>query len=723
MTPILYDKNETDFNAYGYGALAEAIRATVSESRNGAYELTMQYPVTGRLFDYIEGGTIIKAKANETSDPQLFRVYKVGKPKNGICTVNAEHISYDLCGLPVGGFSVKSSTAQRAIHTALEATPFQHDFTALSSISTLNSTSIPKPCSVRAILGGQEGSVLDVWGGEYEFDNFVIKLHASRGSDNHVRIEYGKNLTDVNQEENIADCYTHLMPYAVYTEDDGEGNTEDKYVYLTEKVIPLSIAGSIGHQKAYIKDFTDQFDDEIPTESALRAKAVAFANTSNLGTPKINITVSFIQLWQTEEYKNIAPLERVSLCDTVGVYFSKLGIDANAKVIKTVYDVLRERYESLTLGDAKSNFADTVNSQQNAITKLMSAVAAGESRTTAAINAAIDRATNAITGQSGGYVVLDPPENPQQILIMDNPDKTQALRVWRWNSGGLGYSKTGYNGTYGIAMTMDGEIVADYIATGSLDGGLIRAGTIEADALSVAYKSSVEQAFKVADEQLLSTIQTNYSTTEQMNSAINQTAAGLTIEINKKVNNSEFGTKIEANASSVRIAWNSLSNYIKLENAELNIYNTSNTKLISFNSAGETIYYNSTKVGTIGSGVWGSDSTKRGLAFNLENSASYMTWAWRINATDSAYSTKWTYAATEFAPGFTANQLHAGCDINLHSHHLRSASITDWAFDGGTVSGTLTGLLPVTIGSDGIISSWRTITLTFNRGILQSATF
>ena len=485
MIPILYDKNETVFTHNGVGLLAEATKATVTEERNGSYELSLQYPITGRFYSEITEGAIIKAKANETSAPQLFRIYKSSKPINGIVTYSAEHISYDLNGIPLLGFSVKNATPQMALTKAIEGAALPCPFTAYSDISTLNSTEILTPCSVRALLGGQTGSLLDVWGGEYEFDNFTVKLHLHRGKNNGVVIEYGKNLKDLKQERNIAECYTHLMPYAVYTVQDESGNSEEKYVYLAEKVIPLTEAEDIGHYKAFIMDFSDRFgDNEEITEDKLRAKATAYAAAVDLGIPKVNITVSFVQLWQTEEYKNIAPLERVKLCDTVTVRFSKLGVAATSKVIKTVYDPLQEKYESVTLGDAKSSFANTVNKQQEAIKDIKASVKKGQAEATEQLKKAIANATSLITGHSGGYVVLNPAEKPQEILILDAPTIDEAVNVWRWNSGGLGYSSTGYNGEYSLAMTMDGAIVADFVKAGELNGNLIKAHSIQADAIT-----------------------------------------------------------------------------------------------------------------------------------------------------------------------------------------------------------------------------------------------
>lgn len=518
MIPILYAKNESTFTHNGIGFLKDATKCTVTEERNGSYECSLQYPITGQWYDQITEGCIIKAKANDTSEPQLFRIYKSSKPLKGIVTYSAEHISYDLNGIPTLGFSVKNVTPQAAITRAIQDAGLPSAFTAISDISTLNSSTVLTPCSVRAILGGQAGSVLDVWGGEFEFDNFVVKLHKHRGSDRGVSIEYGKNLKDLKQEANIADCYTHLMPYARYSQY-GEGDEKiEVYVYLSEKVLPLNNAENIGHSKAYIMDFTDRFGEgEAVTEEALRVKATAYAAAAELGVPKVNITVSFIQLWQTEEYKNIAPLERVMMCDTVAVRFSKLGVTARAKVIKTTYNTLEEKYDSVELGDAKSSFADTVNKQQAAIEEIKTSVQKGQAEATEQLKKAIANATSLITGHSGGYVVLNPAEKPQEILILDAPTLEEAVNVWRWNSGGLGYSSTGYNGEYALAMTMDGAIVADFINAGILNGALLQADSVQASSISQEYKtavtneigeatSSVEQAFIAADEHLLSVI-------------------------------------------------------------------------------------------------------------------------------------------------------------------------------------------------------------------------
>lgn len=587
MIPILYAKNESTFTHNGIGFLKDATKCTVTEERNGSYECSLQYPITGQWYDQITEGCIIKAKANDTSEPQLFRIYKSSKPLKGIVTYSAEHISYDLNGIPTLGFSVKNVTPQAAITRAIQDAGLPSAFTAISDISTLNSSTILTPCSVRAILGGQAGSVLDVWGGEFEFDNFVVKLHKHRGSDRGVSIEYGKNLKDLKQEANIADCYTHLMPYARYSQD-GEGDEKiEVYVYLSEKVLPLNNAENIGHSKAYIMDFTDRFGEgEAVTEEALRAKATAYAAAAELGVPKVNITVSFIQLWQTEEYKNIAPLERVMMCDTVAVRFSKLGVTARAKVIKTTYNTLEEKYDSVELGDAKSSFADTVNKQQAAIEEIKTSVQKGQAAATEQLKKAIANATSLITGHSGGYVVLNPAEKPQEILILDAPTLEEAVNVWRWNSGGLGYSSTGYNGEYALAMTMDGAIVADFINAGILNGALLQADSVQASSISQEYKtavtneigvatSSVEQAFIAADEHLLSVIKGietvfygDIETIETTISSLEQKIDSLTLSYTTKTTGGINNIRNSSGLNGVSDDWNYTGSVVAQQTAD-----------------------------------------------------------------------------------------------------------------------------------------------------------
>ena len=211
---------------------------------------------------------------------------------------------------------------------------------------------------------------------------------------------------------------------------------------------------------------------ETPSVEQLRAYASAYVEKEGIGVPSVSLKVSFVPLWQTEEYKAIAPAERLNLCDIATVRFEKLGVNARAKVVQTVYDVLAGRYESITLGEASTNLADTIVAQDKAI---------NAKADTSDLEAAAANASAWITGNKGGYVVLrrNADGQPYELLIMDKPTIEEATKVWRFNKSGLGYSSTGYNGTYGLAMTQDGQIVADYITTGTLSANLLRAGVLQ----------------------------------------------------------------------------------------------------------------------------------------------------------------------------------------------------------------------------------------------------
>lgn len=348
---ILFPSAEKEFLTQGLGVLTDAISCEVTEERNGAFELTMVYPVTGIHYDEICERRIILAPPNPSDEWQPFRVYRITKPMRGKVTVYGEHISYDLNGktvLPFVAFSPEEAAAALVEH----AQP-AHDFTFSSDIYSESSVTVKVPSSIRTVLGGQEGSLLDVYKGEYKFDRFHVSLLAARGEDRGATIRYGKNLTDITQDRNISEMYTHVFPF--WSNSDG-----DKVVYLPEYTIP--VPGEFDHQRDYHLDLSADFEEE-PTEDEMRAYTEAYIAEKNLGVPRVSITASFVQLEQSIEYKDLLPVELVRLCDTVHVYYEKLGVDTTAKVIKTVYDVLLDRYDHVEIGDPKYSLADTLSSQ------------------------------------------------------------------------------------------------------------------------------------------------------------------------------------------------------------------------------------------------------------------------------------------------------------------------------------------------------------------------
>lgn len=497
MIPVLFDKKATSFNTNGIGQLSEALTCIVHEIRNGLYELTLTYPCSGKLFKQITEDCIIYAKPNEKSNPQPFRIYSVSAPMDGIVTYNAEHKSYDLSGNPIKPTEISLSTAEAAIDTILKNAVLSHRYKAHSDIATMKTASY-KCMSARAALGGTEGSVIDTWGGELEFDNNDIYLHKNRGTDTGYIVKYGINIIDITQEKNIAETYTGIYPYAkYYPETESIEDREEVTVTLPEHILLSKYADNYGKQNILILDMTDQFtEDEQVTESALRNKAIDYVNSSGFDVPKISMTITPAALGQTPEYKQFKKLTAIGLCDTVTVSFEKLGIETKAKLVEYYFNVLSEKYESLVLGDASPNFADTINQTIADISKNKQELHNQAVNSRRNLENAIKNATEKITGQSGGYVVLNPPENPQEILIMDTPDINTAVNIWRWNSGGLGHSSKGYDGPYDTAITMDGQIVADYITAGTFDGGLIKADSITANQLSIAYQNEIKAQFE-----------------------------------------------------------------------------------------------------------------------------------------------------------------------------------------------------------------------------------
>lgn len=525
LIPILYAASETDFTTNGIGLLTDAVSCTVTEERNGAYEATLVYPAKGHLAEYIAEDAIIKAKANDTDEPQLFRIYKSGKQIGSNTTWNAEHISYELTGNPVERFSVSGVNAEQALNRLLAAAVFKHKYTATSDITTVNSTSIADVVSVRKALGGVEGSILDTWGGEYHFNNYRIELLKARGADNGVTIEYGKNLTDAKQERNISNIVTAIFPYAKYTP---EGTENEVFVSLKEKTLVHADAANYAYKRCEIVDFSSEWESgTIITEDMLRAKAEAYLEKIST-EPDINITLSYAQLKKTKDYKNIQAMESVALCDTVKVRIDKLQIEATAKIVKAKYDSLKERYDTMEIGSVRTNLTKQLTATQQEITDSIKRNQTRAEQIKKQIEQTIVDVTAAITGNSGGYVVLYPEKNPQEIYILDQPELSKAKNVWRWNLAGLGHSNTGVNGKFTTAITADGQIVADFITAGELTGSILRAGTVYAEALDVEYRNTVtkhaDDAANKAYEDSLSKIQTTAKELKLLCKKISETA-------------------------------------------------------------------------------------------------------------------------------------------------------------------------------------------------------
>lgn len=457
MIPILYSPTTTSFTTGGIGKLIDAGSCIVTEERNGSYELEMTYPITGHLYDEIKQRSIIFAKPSPAQSEQPFRVYRITKPLNKVVTIYAAHISYDLSGIPVKNFT--SQSVQAALTALTTSSVISNPFTFWSDKTNSGVMEIETPTPCRTILS----NILDVYSGEYEFDKYTVKLHSLRGFDNGVSIKYGKNLTDLEQDENCSNVYTGVLPYWTGNETTVSGSVVNAPgTYDFTRILPV--------------DFTSDFEEQ-PSTTQLDNAATNYISANNIGIPEVNLTVSFVHLNQTEEYKNLGIFERVELGDTIKVEFAAMGVSSTARCVKTVYNTLLERYDNVELGEVKKGLADTISSQTSSIIDISK-----NSGVSSAVKAAIIAATEAITGQQGGSVILHDTRGgnkPNELLFLDNDDISQAQKVWRFNLSGFGYSSNGYEGPYTTAITRDGSIVADFITTGSMDAARITAGILK----------------------------------------------------------------------------------------------------------------------------------------------------------------------------------------------------------------------------------------------------
>ena len=448
MYPILYEQITagTVPQHNGLGVLSDCISCYIEQTRNGAYELVIEYPLSGIHAEDIVARRVIKAKPNPTDNLQLFRIDRVSKVMNGKFTVYAKHISYDL-----SGYDITSGTASSISNACSLLQSSASGWTITTDKTTAGSFKITEPSSVRSWFGGKEGSILDVYGGaDIKYDNFSVQFLNNAGQDRGVTIRYGKNLLELSQEIEDTLC------------------TDVRCYYKNEDVVvtgdKVSTGLTLDVPKCLVVDCSQDYES-APTVVQLTTKATEYKNKHNLTISSNNITLDFVQSGELSE--------RVDLCDTVSIYYEALGITrTGAKCVRTKYDCIKEKYIETEFGDVQTDLSSTLAVVSKKLTK---------TPTTTFMQEAISHATELITGNLGGYVILHDSNNdgqPDEILIMNTDDITTATQIWRWNKNGLGYA-TSYAGPYGTAITSDGKIVADYITTGVLNANLIKAGVIQ----------------------------------------------------------------------------------------------------------------------------------------------------------------------------------------------------------------------------------------------------
>ena len=370
MRPILYNANETAFETYGLGEI-DATKAQVTRERNGNYTLYIEYPASGPLAGTFKNDMRIKSDAGLRTKNQTFFISRISKDSTGILKIYAKHISHLTEKMAIRNNTNATGTAQSALAIwALNALGgIRFDTWSDIDLTSKTSWNIADFKTARDALGGVKGSILDVWGGEYEFDNTVIRLHKQLGRKSPTVLEYGRNILRAEDDQDIEGAYTSVYPYATYTPEnqgggDTSGSTQQVTVELPEKYVDGPYIGLYNERRVLIVDFSSNFKDkEVPTIDKLRRLAKEYAINNRLGLPKINTKIEYVDLSKTLDYKLTQILEEAELCDIVPVYYPQIGLTSeDAKLTTIVYDVLLEQNDSVEVGVIGDGFKSSMTS-------------------------------------------------------------------------------------------------------------------------------------------------------------------------------------------------------------------------------------------------------------------------------------------------------------------------------------------------------------------------
>lgn len=477
----VYKADETDFGHNGLTIL-NPLFCEIKEELNSNYELELKHTFDkNNKWRYLEEGNVIKAPTPAGS--QLFRIYKKVKTLNNI-TVSARHIFYDLVNNFLEDCRPTQQDGSGALNWILNGTQYPHRFIGISDITRVNSATYIRKNPVQVILNNDENSYINRWGGELERDNFTIKMLQNRGIDRGVTIRYGKNLLGLECDINLDTVITRVMPTGLYE--------NDTVLMLPEKYVDSQYINNYPTPKIQHYHFSDIKVGEDLTETQalglLRQKANELFSIHKIDIPQSNTKVNFIELSKTEEYKNYRILNQIYLADTVTVKHLKLSVDMKAKMISYKYDSIAQRYIEIELG----NFKENIGSNFNKVSKTINAVAKELQTNKSDMEKAIENATELLTSAMGGHVL----KRNGEILIMDTEDPNTCQKVWRFNLNGLGYSNTGINGQFGIAITMDGKINAEFITAIEVTANNIKGGTLSSLDGSVSINLS-DGSFKI----------------------------------------------------------------------------------------------------------------------------------------------------------------------------------------------------------------------------------
>lgn len=363
LNPIIYGAGEQSFTSNGLGRVSEAVLCTVTEELNGIFEAELQVPITDPFYQEIKIQRIVYCKTANGKQP--FEIYKISKPLNGVVAVYLQHLSYRLAKMTA--LPLTATSCQDALEKLIAYADDGADWAVWTDKDIEKVWTLKNPRSIRNSLGGEQGSILQLFGGEYEWDHRTVKLHTHRGADNHVWIRYGKNLTDLTDEDDETTVYTSVLPFVIVQ---GTQEGEEDTLILGDKIETGMEYSDPAYNMTVPLDLSNEFQVEpaeegeepvLPTKEEINARAETYMVANTPWLSKKTLTVSFAPLWETEEYKDVAPLEEVHLGDTVHVSYSALGVSQTMKVIRIVYDALRERVVEVELGDKRASLGNLIN--------------------------------------------------------------------------------------------------------------------------------------------------------------------------------------------------------------------------------------------------------------------------------------------------------------------------------------------------------------------------
>lgn len=504
MNPILYAKDTTDFSTMGIGVLSDTISCVCTQDA-GSYELEMEYPIGGIHFSDIQHSCYLKVIVPPMmkESPQLFYIVHISKPLNRRVTIVAHHISYKLSYIPIKPFTARTvSDLFNILKTnAVEEFPFTFESDKGETIIDMTRD---YPVTAMELLGGSEGSLLDLSRGEFLWDNYHITYKDDVGEDKGYELRYGVNVTDLKQEENISETITGLVPYwfnAGYQDEPSTLVTLDEYVVYTEGHENFPFKRSVPVDfSSYIEVTYDENHNLIPpTQEQLRTACQEYIQKNEFGVPKISIDVSFENLARSSEFAFLKSLSMVKIYDTVTVIFPLLGITKKAKVIKTTYDVQQEKYISIEIGDKQESLStriadvptmSEIDAQtQDKLTQFSNEI---QQR----IDTAASETSQSILFGKGGYVVFgqDTTTNPphiDRILIMDSKNEQTATNIIQMNQNGIGFSTDGGQ-TYNQAWGINGHFNTDYITGQTIDALTINTANLNGGYLNSMYVNVAE---------------------------------------------------------------------------------------------------------------------------------------------------------------------------------------------------------------------------------------